>query len=197
MLAAGVHGSDQDLHTALTECAAAHNAGISDLETFVMSLVALTSRDAVVNSLHAVGYGTEVRSHLSSDLQYLHLWLFCLHQVHIMCFPAKFDITSRCAVRNVRRERHCEPVRAVCSCTPSCAADQPCEQGSWQPAAARYGECGTVAEQQYQGGTQELRQLPDSRNATLAQGSSHGYSHVQRVRNLPQGESPFRSHYIY
>lgn len=190
MLAAGVHGSDQDLHTALTKCAAAHNAGINDLETFVMQLVALTSRDAVVNSLHAVGYGTEVRSHL----QYLHLWLFCLHQLHIMCRPAKFDITCWCAVGKERWERHCEPFRAVCSCTPSWAADQPSEQGSWQPAAARYGGCGTVAEQQYQGRTQELRQLPDSRNAPLAQGSCHGYSHVQRVRNLPQGEPPFRLH---
>ena len=57
---AGTGAAGPVLQAALRQAAADFNAGINDLETFVMQLVDLTSRDAVVNSLHAVGYSTEV-----------------------------------------------------------------------------------------------------------------------------------------
>lgn len=55
-------GAGPELEASLHQAAADYNSDSCDLETFVMQLVALTSRDAVVNSLHAVGYSTEASS---------------------------------------------------------------------------------------------------------------------------------------
>ena len=67
-LDAGVGAAGPELEADLQQAAADYNSELCDLESFVMQLVALTSRDAVVNSLHAVGYSTEVSNNYSHNL---------------------------------------------------------------------------------------------------------------------------------
>ena len=53
------------VEAALAQAAEQYNRGACDLEAFVMRMVAVSGRDAVFESLHAVGYGSQVPSRLS------------------------------------------------------------------------------------------------------------------------------------
>ena len=49
------------MEAALARAAERYNRGACDLEAFVMRMVAVSGREAVVESLHAVGYGCQVQ----------------------------------------------------------------------------------------------------------------------------------------
>ena len=60
------------MEAALTQAAEQYNSGGCNLETFVMRMVAICGRDVVVESLHAVGYGTTVRIRSNSPGRQIH-----------------------------------------------------------------------------------------------------------------------------